>query len=125
MDIKKMIEMIKVTEVETELLVSKIHRNLINLYNKKDIEDYTEILNDMLVLAVHLKLDLVLKYFGAVPIVTADKRVQFQEIFKCLGTRNHNRDWFLNLFSLFLGIAFVFNFDIGEIEKDFFEKKRS
>ncbi|MEN1937534.1 hypothetical protein AAIE21_18570 [Paenibacillus sp. 102] len=125
MDIKKMIEMIKVTEVDTELLVSKIHRNLISLYNKKDIRDYTEILNDMLVLAVHLKFDLVLKYFGAVPIVAADERIQFQEIFKCLGTRNNNKDWFLNLFSLFLGIAIVFKFDTSEIERNFCEKKRS
>ncbi|MCI0763729.1 hypothetical protein [Bacillus sp. TL12] len=124
MDIKKMIEMIKVTEVDTELLVSKIHRNLIDLYNKKDIGDYTGILNDMLVLAVHLKFDMVLKYFGAAPIVAADERIQFQETFKCLGTRNNNKDWFLHLFSLFLGIAFVFKFDTSEIERDFFEKKR-
>ncbi|MBC6971358.1 hypothetical protein H9I32_02640 [Bacillus sp. Xin] len=123
MDIKKMIEMIKVTEVDTELLVSKIHKNLINLYNKKDMGDYTEMLHDMFVLAVHLEFDFVLKYFGAKPIVTADERIQFQEIFKCLATRNNNKDWFLHLFSLFLGIAIVFKFDTSEIEREFFEKQ--
>lgn len=124
MDIKKMIGNTKITDVDTELLISKVNRNLINLYNKKDIGDYTEILNDMLKLAVHLKFDLVLKYFGAVPIVAADERIQFQEIFKCLGTRRNNNDWFLNLFSLFLGIAFVYKFDMSEIERNFYEKKR-
>ncbi|QNG61686.1 hypothetical protein H4O14_09570 [Bacillus sp. PAMC26568] len=124
MDLKKMIGNTNIPEVDTDLIISNVNRNLINLYNKKDIGDYTGILNDMLVLAVHLKLDLVLKYFGAVPIVAADERIQFQEIFKCLGTRKNNKDWFLNLFSLFLGIAFVFKFDMSEIERKFFEKKR-
>lgn len=59
MDIKKMIDITDKTEVDPELLVSKVNRNLINLYNKKDIGDYTEILNDMLMLAVQLKFDLV------------------------------------------------------------------
>ncbi|MED3691992.1 hypothetical protein P4534_24925 [Peribacillus butanolivorans] len=122
MDIKKMIDITDKTEVDPELLVSKVNRNLINLYNKKDIGDYTEILRDMLMLAVQLKFDLVLKYFGAVPIVAADERNQFQEIFKCLGTRSSNKDWYLNLFSLFLGMAFILRFDMSEIEKNFFEK---
>lgn len=123
MDIKKMIEMTEITEIDTELLFSKVNNNLINLYKEKNIGGYTETLNDMLELAVHLKFDLVLKYFGAVPIVAVDERNQFQEIFKCIGTRSSNKDWFLNLFSLFLGIALVLGFDMSEIERSFFEKK--
>lgn len=120
MDIKKMVEVTEKTDIDTELLVLKVNNNILNLYKDKNIKIYTETLKDMLELAIHLKFDLVLKYFGATPIVAADERIQFQEIFKCLGTRKSNKDWFLNLFSLFLGVAIVFKFDMGEIERDFF-----
>lgn len=123
MDIKKMIEVTEITETETELLVSKVNKNFIKLYKEKNIRSYIETLNDMLELAIHLKFDFALKYFGSVPIVATHERIQFQEIFKCLSTRKSNRDWFLNLFALFLGIAFVFGFDMTEIEKNFFGKK--
>jgi dimeric dUTPase (all-alpha-NTP-PPase superfamily) len=123
MNIKKMVEVTEITESDTESLISKVNNNLINLYNKKDIEHYTKILSDMLELAIHLKFDLVLKYFGTAPIVAANERIQFQEIFKCLGTRKSNKDWFLNLLALFLGMAFIFEFDLSEIEKNFFFKK--
>jgi dimeric dUTPase (all-alpha-NTP-PPase superfamily) len=123
MDIKKMIGAIEKTEINSEFYVSKINRNLINLYNNKEIGNYTEILNDMLLLAVYLKYELILKYFGTVPIVSKDETIQFQRIFKCIATRNRNKDWFLNLFPLFLGLASIFRFDMSEIEKIFFEKK--
>lgn len=123
MKIKEMIEIIETTEIDPELLVSKLNRKLVSLYNKKDIGEYTDILNDMLILAVHLKFDLVLKYLGTVSLVALDEINQFQEIFKCLGTRSSNKDWFLNLFSLFLGMALVLGFDMSEIERNFFEKK--
>ncbi|MBM7583965.1 dimeric dUTPase (all-alpha-NTP-PPase superfamily) [Bacillus pakistanensis] len=122
MDIKKMIEVTEITEFDTELLVSKVNISIINLYKEKDIRVYIETLKDLLELAVHLKFDIVLKYFGAVPVVAKDERIQFQEIFKCLGTRKSNKDWFLNLFSLFLGVALVFGFDRSEIERNFYEK---
>jgi dimeric dUTPase (all-alpha-NTP-PPase superfamily) len=125
MNIRKMIETIELKEIDTDLLISKMNNSLIDLYNNRSIEKYTEILNDMLVLAMHLKYDLILKYLAWAPTVTANERIQFQEIFKCLGTRNNNKDWFLNLFSLFLGVSHVFNFEISEVERCFFEKKKS
>jgi dimeric dUTPase (all-alpha-NTP-PPase superfamily) len=120
-----MIETIELKEIDTNLLISKVNNSLIDLYNNRSIEKYTEILNDMLVLAVNFKYDLILKYLAWAPTVTANERIQFQEIFKCIGTRNNNKDWFLNLFSLFLGIAHVFGFNMGEVERSFFEKKKS
>ncbi|UMZ35458.1 hypothetical protein [Priestia megaterium] len=125
MDIKKMIEMTEITKMDTDQLVAQVNENFINLYKEKNLRSYLETLNNMLELAVHLKLDFVLKYFGTVPVVAADERTQFQEIFKCLGTRKSNKDWFLNLFALLLGAAFVFGFDMPQIEKNFFEKKSS
>jgi len=120
-----MIETIELKEIDTDLLISKMNKSLIDLYTNKSIEKYTGILNDMLLLAVHLKYDLILKYLAWAPTVTANERIQFQEIFKCLGTRNNNKDWFLNLFSLFLGIAHVFGFNMSEVERCFFVKKKS
>ena len=63
MDIKKMIDTIETKEIDAESFVSELHDKLVKLYNEKDIEWYTEIFKDMLSLAVHLKFDLVLKYF--------------------------------------------------------------
>ncbi|PGZ96903.1 hypothetical protein COE51_16130 [Bacillus pseudomycoides] len=120
MDIKKMIDTIETKGIDAESFVPELHDKLVKLYNEKDIERYTEILKDMLSLAVHLKFDLVLKYFGVRPIVTSDERKQFQEIFKCLATRNHNKDWFLNLFALYLGLIVVFQFDTKIIERNLF-----
>jgi dimeric dUTPase (all-alpha-NTP-PPase superfamily) len=118
-----MIETIELKEIDTNLLISKVNKSLIDLYNNRSIEKYTEILNDMLVLAVNFKYDLILKYLAWAPTVTANERIQFQEIFKCIGTRNNNKDWFLNLFSLFLGIAHVFGFNMSEVDRCFFKKK--
>ncbi|MGG0237703.1 hypothetical protein [Bacillus rhizoplanae] len=120
MDIKKMIDTIETKGIDAESFVPELHDKLVKLYNEKDIEWYIEILKDMLSLAVHLKFDLVLKYFGVRPIVTSDERKQFQEIFKCLATRN-NKDWFLNLFALYLGLIVVFQFDAKIIERNFFD----
>ncbi|MDP1471828.1 hypothetical protein Q8G32_28730 [Priestia megaterium] len=125
MDIKKMIEMTELTKVDTEQLVSEINNNFINLYKEKNLRSYLKTLSNMLELAIHLKFDFVLKYFGTAPIVATNERIQFQEIFKCLGTRKSNKNWFLNLFALLLGAAFVFDFDVPQIEKNFFEKKSS
>ncbi|WP_340372746.1 hypothetical protein [Peribacillus sp. FSL E2-0218] len=123
MDIKKMIEMTEKTEIGIESLVSKVNNDFIKLYKEKNIESYIDTLNDMLELAVQLEFDFVLKYFGAVPIAAAHERFQFQEIFKCLGTRKSNKDWYLHLFALFLGIPSVFRLDSKEIERSFFETK--
>jgi len=92
-----MIEMTEVTKIDIEHHVSILNDNFINLYKEKNLRSYLETLNRMLELAIDLKFDLVLMYFGAVPIVSADERIQFQKIFKCLGTRKSNKDWFLNL----------------------------
>ncbi|AOH53296.1 hypothetical protein ABE28_002950 [Peribacillus muralis] len=125
MDIKKMIEMTEITDLDIELLISRVNSDFIKLYKEKNIESYIETLNDMLQAAVQMEFDFVLKYFGAAPIVAADERIQFQEIFKCIGTRKSNKDWFLQLFSLFLGIASVFRLDSRGIESEFFEMKKS
>ncbi|WP_285768806.1 hypothetical protein [Peribacillus sp. SI8-4] len=125
MDIKKMIEMTEISEMDMELLISRVNSDFINLYKDKNIGSYIETLNDMLQLAVQLEFDFVLKYFGAAPIIAAHERSQFQEIFKCIGTRKSNKDWFLHLFSLFLGTASVCGLDRKEIERGFFEMKAS
>jgi dimeric dUTPase (all-alpha-NTP-PPase superfamily) len=124
MDIIKMIDTIETKGIDAESFVPELHDKLVKLYNEKDIEWYTEILKDMLSLAVHLKFDLVLKYFGVRPIVTSDERKQFQEIFKYVATRNNNKDWFLDLFALYLGLIVVFQFDARIIERNFFGEKK-
>lgn len=123
MDIKKMINTVGIREINEDSYVPQLQDKLIKLYNEKDIEWYTEILKDMLSLAIYLKFDVALKYFQTRPIVTSDERKQFQEIFKCLATRKNNKDWFLNLFALFLGLAVVFQFDESVIERNLFKEK--
>ncbi|WP_110928478.1 hypothetical protein [Bacillus massiliglaciei] len=125
MNFNKMFELTEKTEIDTESLITKVNTDFLTLYQQKNINSYTETLKDLLELAVHLEYDFVLKYFGAAPIAFPDERYQFQEIFKCMGTRKGNKDWFLNLFSLFLGTAAVFNFDMSEVEKNFLEEKDS
>ncbi|TFZ09640.1 hypothetical protein C6Y54_27900 [Bacillus cereus] len=122
MDMKKMIETIEVTRVtDEELSISNLHPKLVKLYSQKDSAEYTKLLKYILSLSVQLKLNLVLKYFGVHPIVAADERVQFQEIFKCLAKKDENGEWFLNFVSLYVGLIVVLRFDEKVIESNFFD----
>ncbi|MDA2564894.1 hypothetical protein [Bacillus cereus group sp. MYBK57-1] len=122
MDMKKMIETIEVTRVtEEELSISNLHPKLVKLYSQKDSAEYTKLLKYILSLSVQLKLNLVLKYFGVRPIVAADERMQFQEIFKCLAKKDENGEWFLNLVSLYVGLIVVLHFEEKVIESSFFD----
>ncbi|HDR7542071.1 MULTISPECIES: hypothetical protein [Bacillus] len=122
MDMKKMIETIEVTRVtEEELSISNLHPKLVKLYSQKDSTEYTKLLKYILSLSVQLKLNLVLKYFGVRPIVAADERMQFQEIFKCLAKKDENGEWFLNLVSLYVGLIVVLHFEEKVIESSFFD----
>ncbi|EJR20838.1 hypothetical protein [Bacillus cereus] len=123
MDMKKMIETIEVTRVtDEELSISNLHPKLVKLYSQKDSAEYTKLLKYILSLSVQLKLNLVLKYFGVRPIVAADERMQFQEIFKCLANKDDNGEWFLNFVSLYVGLIVVLYFDEKEIERSFFDE---
>lgn len=123
MDMKKMIEMIEAIKVtEEELSISNLHQKLVKLYSQKNMADYTELLKYILSLSVQLKLHLVLKYFGVRPVVAADERMQFQEIFKCLANKDDNGEWFLNFVSLYVGLIVVLHFDEKEIERSFFNE---
>ncbi|AJH75006.1 hypothetical protein DJ86_1369 [Bacillus cereus ATCC 4342] len=123
MDMKKMIEMIEAIKVtEEELSISNLHQKLVKLYSQKNMADYTELLKYILSLSVQLKLHLVLKYFGVRPVVAADERMQFQEIFKCLAKKDDNGEWFLNFISLYVGLIVVLHFDEKEIERSFFNE---
>ncbi|HDR7657287.1 hypothetical protein [Bacillus wiedmannii] len=122
MDMKKMIETIEATKVtDEELSISTLHQKLVKLYSQKDSAEYTEILKYILSLSVQLNLHLVLKYFGVRPVVAADERMQFQEIFKCLAKKDDNGEWFLNFVSLYVGLIVVLHFDEKEIERSFFD----
>ncbi|ASL66303.1 MULTISPECIES: hypothetical protein [Bacillus cereus group] len=122
MNMKKMIETIEVTRVtEEELSISNLHPKLVKLYSQKDSTEYTKLLKYILSLSVQLKLNLVLKYFGVRPIVAADERMQFQEIFKCLAKKDENGEWFLNLVSLYVGLIVVLHFEEKVIESIFFD----
>ncbi|ADH08047.1 MULTISPECIES: hypothetical protein [Bacillus] len=122
MDMKKMIETIEVTRVtDEELSISNLHPKLVKLYSQKDSSEYTKLLKYILSLSVQLKLNLVLKYFGVRPIVAADERMQFQEIFKCLAKKDENGEWFLNFVSLYVGLIVVLRFDEKVIESNFFD----
>ncbi|HDR4895488.1 TPA: hypothetical protein QCR41_003654 [Bacillus cereus] len=122
MDMKKMIETIEVTRVtDEELSISNLHPKLVKLYSQKDSTEYTKLLKYILSLSVRLKLNLVLKYFGVRPIVAADERMQFQEIFKCLAKKDENGEWFLNLVSLYVGLIVVLHFEEKVIESSFFD----
>ncbi|MHC2831655.1 hypothetical protein [Bacillus sp. F9_6S_D1_P_5] len=122
MDMKKMIEMVETTKVtEEELSISTLHQKLVTLYSQKNVAHYTELLKYILSLSVQLKLNLVLKYFGVRPVVAADERMQFQEIFKCLANKDDNGEWFLNFVSLYVGLIVVLHFDEKEIERSFFD----
>lgn len=123
MNMKKMIEMVEVTKVtDEELSISTLHQKLVKLYSQKDSAEYTELLKYILSLSVHLKLNLVLKYFGVRPVAAADERMQFQEIFKCLANKDENGEWFLNFVSLYIGLIVVLRFDEKEIERSFFDE---
>ncbi|PFF24717.1 hypothetical protein [Bacillus thuringiensis] len=122
MDMKKMIETIEVTRVtDEELSISNLHPKLVKLYSQKDSTEYTKLLKYILSLSVQLKLNLVLKYFGVRPIVAADERMQFQEIFKSLAKKDENGEWFLNLVSLYVGLIVVLHFEEKVIESSFFD----
>ncbi|WP_242255257.1 hypothetical protein [Bacillus cereus group sp. BfR-BA-01379] len=122
MNMKKMIEMVEATKVTDEgLSISTLHQKLVKLYSQKDSIEYTELLKYILSLSVHLKLNLVLKYFGVRPVAAADERMQFQEIFKCLANKDENGEWFLNFVSLYIGLIIVLHFDEKEIERSFFD----
>ncbi|AVP47534.1 hypothetical protein C2I25_21775 [Bacillus cereus] len=122
MDMKKMIETIEVTRVtDEELSISNLHPKLVKLYSQKDSTEYTKLLKYILSLSLQLKLNLVLKYFGVRPIVAADERMQFQEIFKCLAKKDENGEWFLNLVSLYVGLIVVLHFEEKVIESSFFD----
>ena len=115
-----MIETIEVTRVtDEELSISNLHPKLVKLYSQKDSSEYTKLLKYILSLSVQLKLNLVLKYFGVRPIVAADERMQFQEIFKCLAKKDENGEWFLNFVSLYVGLIVVLRFDEKVIESNF------
>ena len=120
MNMKKMIEMVEATKVtDEELSISTLHQKLVKLYSQKDCAEYTELLKYILSLSVQLKLNLVLKYFGVRPVVAADERMQFQEIFKCLAKKDENGEWFLNFVSLYVGLIVVLHFDEKVIESNF------
>ncbi|HEB2439026.1 hypothetical protein [Bacillus thuringiensis] len=122
MNMKKMIEMVEATKVtDEELSISTLHQKLVKLYSQKDCAEYTELLKYILSLSVQLKLNLVLKYFGVRPVVAADERMQFQEIFKCLAKKDENGEWFLNFVSLYVGLIVVLHFDEKVIESSFFD----
>ncbi|WP_088350212.1 hypothetical protein [Bacillus cereus] len=124
MDMKKMIETIEVNRVtDEELSISNLHPKLVKLYSQKDSAEYTKLLKYILSLSVQLKLNLVLKYFGVRPIVAADERMQFQEIFKCLVNKDDNGEWFLNFVSLYVGLIVVLHFDEKVIERSFFDDR--
>ena len=117
-----MIETIEVTRVtDEELSISNLHPKLVKLYSQKDSSEYTKLLKYILSLSVQLKLNLVLKYFGVRPMVAADERMQFQEIFKCLAKKDENGEWFLNFVSLYVGLIVVLRFDEKVIESNFFD----
>lgn len=121
MDIKKMIETIEGTKVtNVELSIPNLHQMLVKIYSEKDVTKYTELLKYILSLSINLKLNLVLKYFGVRPIVAADERMQFQEIFKCLAKKDDNGEWFLNFVSLYVGLIVILHFDEEVIERGFF-----
>ncbi|HDR8181241.1 TPA: hypothetical protein QC116_000576 [Bacillus thuringiensis] len=122
MNMKKMIETIEATKVtDEELSISTLHQKLVKLYSQKDSADYTEILKYILSLSVQLNLHFVLKYFGVRPVIVADERMQFQEIFKCLAKKDDNGEWFLNFVSLYVGLIVVLHFDEKGIERSFFD----
>ncbi|KAB7680812.1 hypothetical protein OOG41_14060 [Bacillus sp. AS_5] len=122
MDMKKMIETIEVTRVtDEELSISNLHPKLVKMYSQKDSAEYTKLLKYILSLSVQLNLNLVLKYFGVRPIIAADERMQFQEIFKCLAKKDENGEWFLNLVSLYVGLIVVLHFEEKVIESSFFD----
>ncbi|PEV48703.1 hypothetical protein CN421_07675 [Bacillus thuringiensis] len=122
MNMKKMIEMVEATKVtDEELSISTLHQKLVKLYSQKDCAEYTELLKYILSLSLQLKLNLVLKYFGVRPVVAADERMQFQEIFKCLAKKDENGEWFLNFVSLYVGLIVVLHFDEKVIKSSFFD----
>ncbi|MFJ9499656.1 hypothetical protein [Brevibacillus centrosporus] len=105
------------------MMIAILRNQFVELYNRKDVAQYVAVLNDMLQLAINLKQDLILKHFGAAPVVASDETMQLQEMFKCLALRSRNSNWFLDLFDLFLGLAVVLRFRSDEIESTFFQVK--
>ncbi|WP_368906754.1 hypothetical protein, partial [Bacillus wiedmannii] len=96
-------------------------QKLVKLYSQKDSAEYKELLKYILSLSVQLNLHFVLKYFGVRPVIAADERMQFQEIFKCLAKKDDSGEWFLNFVSLYVGLIVVLHFDEKEIERNFFD----
>ena len=62
-----------------------------------------------------------IEIFCVRPVVAADERMQFQEIFKCLAKKDENGEWFLNFVSLYVGLIVVLHFDEKVIESNFFD----
>ncbi|MGP9041551.1 hypothetical protein [Cytobacillus kochii] len=117
-DIKEMLNQVPVVkEEEGRLLLTNLNTQMIKLFQEKEIAIYYSLLEDVLKIAKHLNLDTVIKYFGITPVVKANESMQFQEIFRCLHTKERNNNWFLDFFSLYLGVSVIYGFKPEEIKR--------
>ncbi|GEB31452.1 hypothetical protein [Brevibacillus parabrevis] len=123
MNIKKMLEALEPREIDGEQLIANLRNQLVDLFNDKSVDKYAVVLRDMLHIAVFEKHELILKHFAAAPVVARDETMQLQEMFTCLALRSRNRNWFLDLFALFLGLAVVLRFPSADVENAFFKGK--
>lgn len=98
-------------------LLQHLRQKLPRVYTEKELQSYCDALD--LVLKIGAKLDYtpMMLYLPARPQLTDSLIVQFQQINKVIATRNQNKEWFHDLFALFIALPAHLSLSWDKIEE--------
>ncbi|MFC3885056.1 hypothetical protein ACFOU2_16915 [Bacillus songklensis] len=102
---------------DVDIVVHHLRQKLPTVYIEKELIPYCDALNLVLKIGVKLDYTPMMLYLPARPKLTDSLVVQFQNINKVIATRNQNKEWFHDLFALFVALPSYLSLSWNEIEK--------
>jgi dimeric dUTPase (all-alpha-NTP-PPase superfamily) len=101
---------------DNETLVQQLRQKLPKVYTEKDLHAYCDALNLILKIGIDLDYTPMMLYLPARPNLKESLVSQFQHINKAIATRKQNKDWFHDLFALFVAMPNHLNLSWDDIE---------
>lgn len=101
---------------DVETLLQNLRQKLPKVYTEKGLQPYCDSFDTVLKIGVKMDYTPMMLYLPARPQSANNLVAQFQQINRAIATRNQNKEWFHDLFALFVALPAHLSLSWGEIE---------
>ncbi|SFC70431.1 hypothetical protein SAMN05443252_105377 [Bacillus sp. OV322] len=113
-----MIKSINASELpEEDVLIKNLRSKLPKVYNGKNAAEFADAFREVLKIGIAMDYKTMMLYLPSRPQLSQNLVAHFQNINKAIATRSGNKDWFHDLFALFIALPGILSLSWDEIEK--------